>query len=105
GFGSVTREGIDVRLNDTRVVDVTLDPRVTQDVTVTAAVAPINVTHAEVKGSLTAEQIMDKPSLSASSFLSLAETFTGFQDNPTGGHNNPPAASRLSIKLHGTRAR
>src|SRR4029450_12825978 len=50
GFGSVTREGIAVRLNDTRVVDVKLDPRVTQDVTVTAAAPAINVTNAEVKG-------------------------------------------------------
>jgi outer membrane receptor protein involved in Fe transport len=105
GFGSVTREGIDVRLNDTRVVDLKLDPRVTQDVTVTASAPPINLTNAEVKGSLTAEQIMDKPSLSAGSFLSLAETFTGFQDNPTGGQNNPTASSGSSINFNGTGTR
>jgi outer membrane receptor protein involved in Fe transport len=105
GFGSVTREEIDVRLNDTRVVDIKLDPRVTQDVTVTAAAPPINLTNAEVKGSLTAEQIMDKPSISASSFLSLAETFTGFQDNPTSGQNNPTASSGSSINFNGTGTR
>jgi outer membrane receptor protein involved in Fe transport len=105
GFGSVIRQNIDVRLNDTRVVDITLNPSVTQQVTVTADVPKINLTNAEVKGSLTAEQIMDKPSLSASSFLSLAETFTGFQDNPTSGQNNPTASSGSSINFNGTGTR
>ncbi len=105
GFGTVTREGIDLRLNDTRVVDIKLDPRVTQAVTVTAEAPPINVTNAEIKGSLTAEQIMDKPTLSAGSFLTLAETFTGFQDNPTSGQNNPTASSGSSINFNGTGTR
>jgi outer membrane receptor protein involved in Fe transport len=105
GFGSVTRENIDVRLNDTRVVDIKLDPRVTQDVTVTAAAPPINVTNAEIKGSLTAEQIMDKPTLNAGSFLTLAETFTGFQENPTSGQNNPTLSSGSSINFNGTGTR
>ena len=48
---------------------------------------------------------MDKPSLSASSFLSLAETFTGFQDNPTSGQNNPTASSGSSINFNGTGTR
>ncbi len=105
GFGAVTREGIEVRLNDTRVVDIKLDPRVTQEVTVTADAPAINVTNAEIKGSLTAEQIMDKPTLSAGSFLSLAETFTGFQENPTSGQNNPTASSGSSINFNGTGTR
>ena len=105
GFGTVIRQNIDVRLNDTRVVDIKLNPSVTQEVTVTAEVPKVNLTNAEVKGSLTAEQIMDKPSLSASSFLSLAETFTGFQENPTGGQNNPTASSGSSINFNGTGTR
>ena len=105
GFGTVVRQNIDVRLNDTRVVDVKLNPSVTQEVTVTADVPKVNLTNAEVKGSLTAEQIMDKPTLSAGSFLTLAETFTGFQDNPTGGQNNPTASSGSSINFNGTGTR
>ncbi len=105
GFGTVTRDGIQLGLNDTRVVDIKLDPRVTESVTVTADPAPINVTNGEIKGSLTAEQIMDKPTLSAGSFLSLAETFTGFQDNPTSGQNNPTASSGSSINFNGTGTR
>src|SRR5688500_8402156 len=65
GFGSVTREGINVGLNDTRVVDLKLDPRVTDSVTVRAEAPPINLTNGEIKGSLTAEQILDKPTLNA----------------------------------------
>jgi outer membrane receptor protein involved in Fe transport len=105
GFGTVTRTGIQLSLNDTRVVDFKLDPRVTQSVTVTGDAPPINLTSGETKGSLTAEQIMDKPTLSAGSFLTLAETFTGFQDNPTSGQNNPTASSGSSINFNGTGTR
>ena len=105
GFGTVIRQNIDVRLNDTRVVDIRLNPSVTQEVTVTAEAPKVNLTNAEVKGSLTAEQIMDKPSRSASSFLALAETFTGFQENPTSGQNNPTASSGSSINFNGTGTR
>jgi outer membrane receptor protein involved in Fe transport len=105
GFGTVVRTGIQLNLNDTRVVDLKLDPRVTQEVTVTADAPAINLTSGENKGSLTAEQIMDKPTLSAGSFLSLAETFTGFQENPTSGQNNPTASSGSSINFNGTGTR
>ncbi|HYT75053.1 MAG TPA: carboxypeptidase regulatory-like domain-containing protein, partial [Vicinamibacterales bacterium] len=105
GFGSVTREGIELGLNDTRVVDFKLNPHATESVTVKAAAPPIDVTNGEVKSTLTAEQIMDKPTLSAGSFLTLAETFPGFQDNPTGGQNNPTASSGSSINFNGTGTR
>ncbi len=105
GFGTVVRENIDVGLNDTRVVDFRLDPRMTASVTVTAESPAINTTGAEVKGSLKAEQILDKPTLSPGSFLSLAETFTGFQENPTSGQNNPTASSGSSINFNGTGTR
>ena len=44
----------------------------------------------------TAEQILDKPTLNAGNFLTLAETFSGFQENPTSGQNNPTASSGSS---------
>ena len=105
GFGTVTREGIQVGLNDTRVVDLVLDPRVTDSITVRGEAPPINLTNGEVKGSLTAEQIMDKPTLNAGNFLTLAETFTGFQENPTSGQNNPTASSGSSINFNNTGTR
>jgi outer membrane receptor protein involved in Fe transport len=106
GFGTVTHEGIEVGLNQTRVRDFKLDPRVTQSVTVRGETLPaINVTSGEVKGTLTAEQIIDKPTLSAGNFLSLADTFPGFQENPTSGQNNPTASSGSSINFNGTGTR
>ena len=38
-------------------------------------------------------------------FLSLAETFAGFQENPTSGQNNPTASSGSSINFNGTGTR
>src|SRR5262245_24317030 len=105
GFGTLTREGILVGLNDTRVVDLTMNPRASESVTVRADAPPINVTSGEVRSALTAEQIMDKPTLSAGSFLTLAETFPGFQDNPTSGQNNPTASSGSSVNFNGTGTR
>jgi outer membrane receptor protein involved in Fe transport len=105
GFGTVVREGIRVGLNETRVVDIKLNPSLSAEVTVTGDVPPINVTSATIRGSMTAEQIMDKPSLNAGSFLSLAETFPGFQDNPTSGQNNPTASSGSSINFNNTGTR
>ena len=106
GFGTVTRDGVQVTLNQTRVVDFKLDPAaVTQEVTVTGDAPPINLTNAQVSSSLTAEQILDKPTLNAGSFLTLAETFTGFQENPTSGQNNPTASSGSSVNFNGTGTR
>ncbi|MBA3640709.1 MAG: TonB-dependent receptor [Acidobacteria bacterium] len=104
-FGTVAREGIQVGLNAASVVDFTLDPRVTDTVTVTGDATPINLTRSEVKSSLTSEQIMDKPTLNAGNFLSLAETFPGLQQNPTGGQNNPTASSGSSINFNNTGTR
>jgi hypothetical protein len=105
GFGSVLRKEIQVALNQTAVVDFKMDPRVTELVTVAGDTTPINLTRAEVKSSLTEQQIMDKPTLNANGFLSLAETFPGFQENPTSGQNNPTASSGSSINFNNTGTR
>ena len=68
-------------------------------------IAPISLTRAEVKSSLTSEQIMDKPTLNAGNFLTLAETFPGLQENPTSGQNNPTASSGSSINFNNTGTR
>lgn len=105
GFGTITREGVTLGLNDTRVVNFKLDPRMSAEVTVRGDTSRVNLTSGEIKGSLTAEQIMDKPVQNAGSFLSLAETFTGFQENPTSGQNNPTASSGSSINFNNTGTR
>src|SRR5215216_3333365 len=106
GFSKVAQENIEVTLNRTRVVDFTLNPSgVTEAVIVSADTAPINTTNAEIKGSLNAQEIQDKPTFNQGSFLSLAETFTGFQENPTSGQNNPTASSGSSVNFNGTGTR
>src|SRR5687767_8387266 len=106
GFSKVSQETIEVTLNQTRVVNFTLNPStVTEAVVVTTEAAPINTTNAEIKGSLNAQEILDKPTGNRGSFLALAETFAGFAENPTSGQNNPTTSSGSSINFNGTGTR
>jgi Carboxypeptidase regulatory-like domain/TonB dependent receptor/TonB-dependent Receptor Plug Domain len=108
GFGAVVREA-SVALNNTTVVDFRLNPAIEQTTTVVAEPPRINTTTQEVKQSLSAEQISDRPTAlninNNNTFLSLAETFAGFQENPTSGQNNPTASSGSSINFNGTGTR
>ncbi len=106
GFTAVTQENVEITLNQTRVINFTLNPSgITEAVVITAEAAPINTTNAEIKGSLNTEEILAKPTFNQTNFLTLAETFTGFQENPTGGQNNPTASSGSSINFNGTGTR
>jgi hypothetical protein len=106
GFTSATKEDIEITLNETRVIDFTLNPSgVTEAVLITTEAAPINTTNAEIKGSLNTQEILEKPTFNQGSFLTLAETFTGFQENPTSGQNNPTASSGSSVNFNGTGTR
>ncbi|HKP35607.1 MAG TPA: TonB-dependent receptor, partial [Pyrinomonadaceae bacterium] len=106
GFTSIVKDNIEVGLNQTRVVDVTMNPTgVTEAVTVVSQEAPINTTNSEIKGSLNTQEILDKPTANQGSFLTLAETFTGFSENPTSGQNNPTASSGSSVNFNGTGTR
>lgn len=106
GFATVVRNDVEVGLNQTRVADFQMKPAaVAETVTVVGASPPINTVNAEVKGTLSAAQILDKPTINPGSFLSLAEIFPGFQENPTSGQNNPTASSGSSINFNGTGTR
>jgi outer membrane receptor protein involved in Fe transport len=106
GFTKASQENIDITLNQTRVINFTLNPSgVTEAVVVTGETAPINTTNAEIKGSLNTQEILDKPTFNQGNFLTLAETFNGFQENPTSGQNNPTASSGSSINFNGTGTR
>ncbi len=109
GFGPVAREGVEVTLNATLVIPFRLDPQVKEEITVVADRPPINVTNQEIKQSLSAEQVMEKVTFSNlnnnNTFTSLAETFAGFQENPTSGQNNPTASSGSSVNFSGTGTR
>jgi hypothetical protein len=106
GFKTVVRSPVTVLLNQTGVVDLRLEPGgVAETVTVTADAPPINSTNFEIKGTLNAQQIEDRPAASQTNFLALAETFSGFQENPTSGQNNPTLSSGSSINFNGAGTR
>lgn len=104
-FNKVVRENVTVSLNETTVVNIQLDPTVSGEVTVTSEPPQINTTNAQIAGSLTSLQISERPVLNQGNFLTLAETFTGYQENPTSGQNNPTASSGSSINFNGTGTR
>lgn len=108
GFGRKLNE-IEVRLNSSTVANFTLTPAVAEEVVVTADAPRINTTSGTIQSSLTSEQIMEKPTAmnlnNVNQFLSLAETFAGFNENPTSGQNNPTASSGSSINFSGTGTR
>lgn len=106
GFSSTTQENVEVTLNQTRVVNLSLRPSgISESVMISADAAPINTTNAEIKGSLNTQEIQDKPVANQGSFLNLAETFAGYQENPVSGQNNPTASSGSSINFNGTGTR
>ena len=104
-FNKVLRENVTVTLNETSVVNVQLNPSVSGEVTVTDEAPTINTSDAQIAQSLSETQIQERPVLNQGSFLTLAETFTGFQENPNGGQNNPTASSGSSINFNGTGTR
>jgi hypothetical protein len=103
-FGPSMPKRVEVTLNRTIVLDFQLNP-VLGEVTVTDEPPIINTTNAEIKGSLDSQQILNRPTFDQSDFLTLAETFTGFQENPTLGQNNPTLSSGSSINFNGTGTR
>lgn len=105
GFGSTRREGVEVLLNQTVNADFSLSLTVGETVTVTTLEEPVNTVNAEIKGRLTEQEILEKPTFNQGNFLTLAETFTGFQENPTSGQNNPTASSGSSVNFNGTGTR
>ena len=104
-FNKVVRSNVAVTLNETAVINVRLDPSVTGEVTITDEAPAINSTNAQIAGSLTGAQITERPVANQGNFLTLAETFTGYQENPTSGQNNPTASSGSSVNFNGTGTR
>jgi hypothetical protein len=104
-FNRVIRQNVTISLNETTVVNIQLSPTVSGEVTITDEPAPINTTNQQIASSLTNAQIVERPVGNQTNFLSLAETFPGYQENPTSGQNNPTASSGSSINFNGTGTR
>jgi outer membrane receptor protein involved in Fe transport len=104
-FSKLTRENVRITLNETTVINAELAPTVTGSVVITDEAPPINTTNQQIAGSLTSAQILERPVANQGNFLTLAETFTGYQENPTSGQNNPTTSSGSSINFNGTGTR
>ncbi len=105
GFGSMRHNNVRVDLNQTVVQDFVLDPAVTETVTVNANTPRIDVSDGEIKQTMRSEEIMALPSPNQASFLRLATVFSGYQENPTAGQDNPTLSSGSSVNFNGTGTR
>ena len=105
GFGVIKRENIEVPLNQTVVTDFRIDPTVSGEVVISDVTQPINTTNQQIAQSLTSQEIQDRPVANQTNFLELATTFTGYQENPTSGQNNPTMSSGSSVNFNGTGSR
>jgi hypothetical protein len=105
GLSPQTHQNVPVRLNETTVQEFRLGMSASETITVSADAPRINVSDGEVKQTMTSEEVMAKPNLATGNFLTLAETFAGFNENPTSGQNNPTLSSGSSINFNGTGTR
>ena len=104
-FAKFVEQNVLIRLNETAVLNIPLKITVAGDVTVTDTAEPINSTNQQITQSLTNAQLMERPVGNQTNFLTLAETFTGYQENPTSGQNNPTLSSGSSVNFNGTGTR
>jgi len=105
GFGTMRHQNVRVDLNETVVQDFILDPAMQETVTVSADAPRIDVTDGEIKQTLRSQEIMNIPSAGQTNFLRLATLFTGFQENPTSGQDNPTLSSGSSVAFNGAGTR
>lgn len=105
GFGTMRHTGVRVDLNQTVVQDFILDPAMKETVTVAADAPRIDVTDGEVKQTLRAKEIENMPAPDQTNFLRLASVFSGYQENPTSGQDNPALSSGSSVNFNGTGTR
>lgn len=104
-FRTVVKDGVAIELNKTTISDFTLDVSGLREVVTVIGEAPqIETTTGEIKQSIPAEIIADRP-LAGRNFLSLAELVPGFQHNPFSGANNPTASTGSYANFNGTGTR
>ena len=105
GFGTMRRNNVRVELNQTTVQEFILSPAVQETVTVAADAPRIDVSDGEVKQTLRAKEIENLPAPDQTNFLRLASIFSGYQENPTSGQDNPALSSGSSVNFNGTGTR
>src|SRR5260370_12563269 len=105
GFATSVVKNVDVTLNKTTTVDLTLKvSSVQESVTVTAAPPLLDVRSGEIRRSIDDTLVETLPSCGRN-FLGLAPLFPGFQTNPISGQNNFTLSSGSSVSFNGTGTR
>jgi hypothetical protein len=105
GFGLMHHNNVRVDLNQTAVQDFILDPAMQETVTVAVDAPRIDVTDGEVKQTMRAKEIESLGAPDQTNFLRLASVFSGYQENPTSGQDNPALSSGSSVNFNGTGTR
>ncbi|HET8550329.1 MAG TPA: carboxypeptidase regulatory-like domain-containing protein [Bryobacteraceae bacterium] len=104
GFATVTAKDVEITLNKTTTVPLTLRvSSVQESVTVTDVAPLIDVTSGQVRRSLDDRLVSVLPS--SRNFLGFVALFPGFQTNPTSGQNNYTLSSGSSVSFNGTGTR
>ncbi len=105
GFRTVVKKGVVIELNKNTVSDFEMHPSpVAASVEVTGEIPLIETTVGEIKHTLDAKTIEDRP-LPTRNFLHLAEIVPGFETNAVSGQNNPTLSSGSSVNFNGTGTR
>ena len=105
GFGQTRRNDVRVDLNQTVVQDFVLDPAMRETVIVNADAPRINVSDGEVKQTMRSTEIETLPMSDQTNINKLASVFSGYQENPTSGQDNPALSSGSSVNFNGTGTR
>jgi hypothetical protein len=105
GFTTVIAKNIQVTLNKTTTVTLTLKLSAVQEsITVTDVAPLIDVSSGQIRRSIDDTLAGTLPS-SGRNFLGFVGLFPGFQTNPTSGQNNYTLSSGSSVSFNGTGTR
>jgi hypothetical protein len=105
GFATLLAEKVDIALNKTTTVNLSLRiSSVKEFLTVTDAAPLIDLTSGQIRRSLESTMVENLPS-AGRNFLGFATLLPGFQSNPTSGQNNYTLSSGSSVSFNGTGTR
>jgi hypothetical protein len=105
GFATVVAEQVEIALNKTTTVNLSLKiSSVKESVTVTDVAPLIDLTSGQIRRSLEDIMVANLPN-AGRNFLSYVSLLAGFQSNPTSGQNNYTLSSGSSVSFNGTGTR
>jgi hypothetical protein len=105
GFEVIKKTGVQVALNTTTNSEFRLQPAASAtEISVVGETPLVDTASGEVKGTLDSKLIEDRP-VAGRNFLSLVNTFAGFQTNPAGSTDGKTLSTGSSVSFNGTGSR